>query len=115
LGEARHCLIFTTRAGTYLDPSNVAPRVLKPAAKRAGVPWAGFHAFLHTFRHTCATMLFRHGANAKQVQHWLGHHSPGFTLATYVHLLPDDLPDPGFLDSVTRGLHPTVDLQSEAN
>jgi hypothetical protein len=24
----------------------------------------------------------------------LGHHSPAFTLATYVHLLPDDLPDP---------------------
>ncbi len=29
------------------------------------------------------------------------HHSPAFTLATYVHLLPDDLPDPGFLDSLT--------------
>ena len=33
---------------------------------------------------------------------WLGHHSPAFTLATYVHLLADDLPDPGFLDSLTR-------------
>jgi hypothetical protein len=76
----------------------VAARVLKPAAKRAGVPWVGFH----TFRHTCATMLFRHGPNAKQAQMWLGHHSPAFTLATYVHLLPDDLPDPGFLDTLTR-------------
>jgi hypothetical protein len=38
-------------------------------------------------------MLFRRGLNAKQVQMWLGHHSPAFTLATYVHLLPDDLPD----------------------
>jgi len=27
------------------------------------------------------------------VQVWLGHHSPAFTLATYVHLLADDLPD----------------------
>jgi hypothetical protein len=45
-------------------------------------------------------MLFRYGLNAKQVQMWLGHHSPAFTLATYVHLLPDDLPDPSFLDSV---------------
>ncbi|MGH3082969.1 MAG: tyrosine-type recombinase/integrase [Gaiellaceae bacterium] len=26
----------------------------------------------HTLRHTCATMLFRHGLNAKQVQMWLG-------------------------------------------
>ena len=46
-------------------------------------------------------MLFRHGLNAKQVQMWLGHHSPAFTLATYVHLLPDDLPEPGFLDALT--------------
>ena len=32
---------------------------------------------------------------------WLGHHSPAFTLATYVHLLPDDLPDPTFFDGIT--------------
>lgn len=38
-------------------------------------------------------MLFRRNLNAKQVQLWLGHHSPAFTLATYVHLIPDDLPD----------------------
>ena len=34
---------------------------------------------------------------------WLGHHSPSFTLDTYVHLLPDDFPDADFLDAVTRG------------
>ena len=32
---------------------------------------------------------------------WLGHHSPAFTLATYVHLVADDLPDPSFLDALT--------------
>jgi integrase len=89
--------VFTTRDGTYLDASNLAARILKPAANRAGVPRVGFH----TFRHTCATMLFRHGLNAKQAQMWLGHHSPAFTLATYVHLLPDDLPEAAFLDAVT--------------
>ena len=46
-------------------------------------------------------MLFRHGLNAKQAQIWLGRHSPGFTLSTYVHLLTDDLPDSSFLDKVT--------------
>jgi hypothetical protein len=46
-------------------------------------------------------MLFRHGLNAKQAQMWLGHHSSAFTLAVYVHLLPDDLPDPAFLDELT--------------
>src|SRR5690349_13050905 len=34
---------------------------------------------------------------AVQVQRFLGHHSPAFTLATYVHRLPDDLPAPGLL------------------
>jgi hypothetical protein len=34
---------------------------------------------------------------------WLGHHSPAFTLATYVHFLADDLPDASFLDDVTGG------------
>jgi integrase len=91
--------VFASRAGTALDAHNVFARVLKPAARRAGVPWAGFH----TFRHTCATSLFRYGLNAKQVQVWLGHHSPAFTLATYVHLLPDDLPNAAFLDELTAG------------
>jgi integrase len=78
--------------------SNLRERVLKPAARAAGVPWAGWH----TLRHTCGSMLFRSGANAKQVQHWLGHHSPAFTLAVYIHLLPEDAADPRFLDDVTR-------------
>jgi len=34
------------------------------------------------------------------VQVWLGHHLPAFTLATYVHLLPDDAPSAAFFDEV---------------
>src|SRR5205085_1756216 len=90
--------VFASETGGYLDPSNVAARVFKPAAEAAGVPWASFH----TLRHTCATMLFRNGVSAKQAQLWLGHHSPAFTLATYVHLLADDLPDPTFFDDLTN-------------
>jgi hypothetical protein len=45
-------------------------------------------------------MLLRAGWNAKQIQVWLGHHSPAFTLTVYVHLLSDDLPDPSFLDDL---------------
>jgi hypothetical protein len=69
---------------------------------------------LPPFRHTCATVLFRGGFNAKQVHMWLGHHSPAFTLATYVHLLPDDLPESPFEthgDEATEpvaGDHPTT-------
>lgn len=92
-----------------IDPSNLMTRVLKPAAVEAGVgrwiktakgrraeTWVGFH----TFRHTCATMLFRGGWNAVQVQKFLGHSDPGFTLRTYVHLLPEDLPEPAFLEAL---------------
>ncbi|MCB0867349.1 MAG: hypothetical protein KDB48_01510, partial [Solirubrobacterales bacterium] len=47
---------------------------------------------------------------AVQVQRWLGHHSPAFTLQVYVHLLNDDLggaleigakSDPGCHEGVT--------------
>jgi integrase len=83
------------RNGKALD-SSTAYRAVRAAALRARLPAVGPHAL----RHTCATRLFRNGLNAKQVQLWLGHHSPAFTLATYVHLLADDLPDAGFLDSL---------------
>jgi integrase len=53
----------------------------------------------HTFRHTCASLLFDQGRNVKQVQEWLGHADPGFTLRTYVHLLDDGLGGPEFLDA----------------
>ena len=88
-------LVFAAANGEPLRQENVRRRVLKPTAEEAGVPWAAFH----TFRHTCATMLFAQGRNAVQVQRWLGHHSPAFTLATYVHLLDDDLGGP--LNAVT--------------
>ena len=89
--------------GTPLDAGNLLGRVLKPAADGAGVGWAGWH----TLRHTAGTMLFRHGANAVQVQRFLGHHSPAFTLATYVHLLPEDAPDVAFLDVVLLSAPPS--------
>jgi integrase len=90
-------VIFPAAGGGYLERTKVF-RAVKTAAKTAGVPWAG----LHTLRHTAATILFRRGWNAVQVQKFLGHHSPAFTLATYVHLLPDDLPEPTFFDDFAR-------------
>jgi integrase len=102
--------------GDRISPSNLMRRVLKPAAVEAGlgewVPdrndsrklraesWVGFHSF----RHTCATILFRRGWNAVQVQRWLGHHKPSFTLDTYVHLLGEDVPEPAFFDQLAGAL-----------
>ena len=89
-GRDERELMFRSTVGTILDPDNVADRVLAPACAAAGVEWAGFH----TFRHTVASRLFAEGRNVVQVQRWLGHHSPSFTLDTYVHLLDGDLGEP---------------------
>jgi integrase len=87
--------VFATGKGTPLNPSNVRSRILKPAAERAGLEWAvGFH----TFRHTCASLLFEAGRNVKQVSDWLGHHDPAFTLSTYVHLMDEGIGSADFLD-----------------
>lgn len=92
--------VFATMAGTELNRANVASRILKPAGKAAGVPWASFH----TFRHTCASMLFEEGRNVKQVAEWLGHADPAFTLRTYVHLLDDGVGNADFFDSAVPSL-----------
>lgn len=88
--RAEDDLVFRSRVGTPLDPDNLADRVLAPACAEAGVEWAGFH----TFRHTVASRLFAEGRTVVAVQRWLGHHSPSFTLDTYVHLLDSDLGAP---------------------
>lgn len=80
-------LVFAAGNGAPLNPSNLYRDALKLAREEADLGWVGFH----TFRHTCASMLFAEGRNAVQVQCWLGHHSPAFTLAVYVHLLDKDL------------------------
>lgn len=51
-----------------------------------------------TFRHTCASLLFEAGRNVKQVQAWLGHADPGFTLKTYIHLMDAGVGNAAFLD-----------------
>jgi integrase len=82
--------VFASQSGTRLDRDNVRNRIIRPAARQAGVPWCGWH----TFRHTCASILFAEGRNIVQVQRWLGHHAPSFTLDTYIHLLEDDIGKP---------------------
>lgn len=103
-GRAPDEQVFRSTTGTLLDPDNLAERVLAPACAEAGVEWAGFH----TFRHTVASRLFAEGRNAVQVQRWLGHHSPSFTLDTYVHLLDADLGEPLQAGSL-RPIKPKVD------
>jgi integrase len=97
--------VFASQAGTRLDTDNVRNRVIRPAGEKARVPWCGWH----TFRHTCASILFAEGRNVVQVQRWLGHHAPSFTLDTYVHLLEDDIGQP--LAPITQAAAPIADGQ----
>ena len=82
--------MFPAGNGAALSQSNLYRDALKAPREEANLAWVGFH----TFRHTCASMLFAEGRNAVQVQRWLGHHSPAFTLSVYVHLLDGDLGEP---------------------
>jgi integrase len=80
-------LLFVSPRGLHVDRRWLRRFILDPAAEAAGVPWVTFH----TFRHTCASLLFAQGKTLKQVQMWLGHTDPAFTLRVYVHLLDDGL------------------------
>lgn len=112
--------VFASKAGTALRPENVYRRVLTPTAIGAGF---GVEVEIdgrkrtrstisfHTFRHTCASLLFEAGRNVKQVQTWLGHADPGFTLSTYIHLMDAGVGSASFFDEAvgrtqeTEGLH----------
>lgn len=99
-------LVFAAENGAPLRQENVRRRVLAPAAGEADVSWIGFH----TFRHTCASLLFASGKNPKQIQRWLGHHSAAFTLDTYAHLL-----DEGLGEALNLGAEMTKGCKQSAN
>jgi integrase len=85
-GRDSSALFFTNEAGGALDPGNLRSRVLKPLVEEVGAPWAGFHAFRHTF----ASIHLAEKTNLVALSRALGHHSAAFTLSRYTHLLPGD-------------------------
>lgn len=90
--------VFTSKVGTELIRGKVAENVLNPARDLVQMKWVSFHAF----RHTCASLLFAEGKNIKQIQTWLGHADPAFTLRTYIHLLEDGVGSADFLDDAVE-------------
>jgi integrase len=102
--------VFATRSGGRLADRNVR-RVLDAAGDRAGLEWVHFH----TFRHTCASMLFDAGKNIRQVCDFLGHADPAFTLRTYVHLIDGGLGDVDFLDEQVGNSWATQHPETAAN
>lgn len=90
-----HAAVFGGLRGGFLKDTAVRG-ALNPVVAGLGLGWVT----PHTFRHTCASLLFAQGKNPKQVQVWLGHADVAFTMRTYVHLMDDGLGDVGFLDGV---------------
>ncbi|WLP90590.1 site-specific integrase [Gordonia sp. NB41Y] len=77
-------MVFTTAAGTIVDPRNML-RVVEVAAKAAGIEDVG----AHTLRHSAAVGLLEGGAHIKAVADILGHSSIAITGHIYGHTSDD--------------------------
>jgi len=75
----------------------------KPALQAAGVPQVRENGF-HALRHHFASALLHNGVDIRALAAYLGHSDPGFTLRTYVHLMPHaDEPMRQAVDLVMNG------------
>jgi integrase len=107
--DAEH-LVFPARNGKALNPANLYRDALKTPREEANLSWVGFH----TFRHTCASLLFEDDPNPVRVQRWLGHHSPSFTLERYVHMLDrHDLREPPQLAAAQQAVSKSVSTRPD--
>lgn len=76
-------LVFVTKNGTHLNPSNVR-RKLNKKIDELGISDCTFHEL----RHTHATLMLKEDVNPKKVQERLGHSSIEVTLDRYSHVTP---------------------------
>jgi len=72
--------VFTKYNGSSYTPEGIRTSYIH-ILKKNGLPLNR----LHDLRHTAATLMFQHGADAVTVQHVLGHSTPSTTLNIYVH------------------------------
>lgn len=73
--------VWANREGKHRDRHALGFRYLKPAAKKAGVPWVSWH----TFRHTSATLADQAGMSVTERQRVLGHAASAITMH-YTHV-----------------------------
>jgi integrase len=101
-------VVFTAEGGKPFGRSHLY-RVVNLAGERAGIVWP---VGLHTFRHSCASIMFRRGVPKEAIRRLLGHHSWDFTAGTYVHL-DDDLPDGEIVGDLTASYSTRPEEQAE--
>ena len=85
-GRMRNEYVFTSKAGTPLNPQNFINRVFGPALRRGGISYFRWHDLRHTF----ASRLVMAGVDLRTVQELLGHKTIAMTLR-YSHLSPRHL------------------------
>jgi len=77
-------LVFPSKAGTVLDPSNLFHYYFSPCLEHAGLRRFRFHDLRHTF----GSLLIQDGASLAYVKDQMGHSSIQITVDTYGHLIP---------------------------
>ena len=77
-------LVFPSKAGTVLDPSNLFHYHFLPCLEHAGLRRFRFHDLRHTF----GSLLIQDGASLAYVKDQMGHSSIQITVDTYGHLIP---------------------------
>ncbi|OBI97995.1 site-specific integrase [Mycobacterium sp. 1465703.0] len=80
-----HEWLFVNRVGAPVRIHGFAPRVWRPAIKRAE-PKIHKTPRVHDLRHTCASWLIQAGIPLPVIQQHLGHESIETTVGTYGHL-----------------------------
>jgi integrase len=81
-------LLITDDRNRAWRPSVWSEYIWKQAFRTAGVEYLGRHDGLHALRHLYASYMLSQGVSIKELASFLGHASEGFTLRTYVHLMP---------------------------
>jgi integrase len=77
-------LLFPSKAGTVLDPSNLFHYHFLPCLEHAGLR----HLRFHDLRLTFGSLLIQDGASLAYVRDQMGHSSIQITVDTYGHLIP---------------------------
>jgi integrase len=80
-------LLFTDPGGAALHRSSFNAVAWQPALRGAGLPRTRENG-MHALRHYFASALLANGVDIRALAAYLGHHDPGFTLRTYVRLMP---------------------------
>jgi integrase len=77
-------LVFPSKAGTVLDPSNIFHYHFLPCLEHAGLRRFRFHDLRHAF----GSLLIQDDASLAYVKDQMGHSSIQITVDTYGHLIP---------------------------